>query len=90
MVLGAIAVRGRAHIDWLMLGILAVPLGWVAFRLFVSRRESSAFDIVENGGLVTTVVNRGFLVLTLVAIPMMFWVFLRLLAPEYFAMPNPR
>ena len=80
VVFGAVAVKGLARIDWWLVGLLAVPVAWIGFRTVASRPETGAAEVVD----------WGFLVLTLLAAPVAFWVLLRLLAPGYFAMPNRR
>ena len=81
VVLGTIVLRRRLRVHWALLVVLSVPMLWVLFRLAVPNREP---------GSVTGNVDGALFVLMIMLYPVAFWIVLRLLAPDYFAIPNLR
>jgi hypothetical protein len=81
VVLGVIVLRRQVHVHWWLLVILATPMIWVFFRLLVPRDRSN--EVIDT-------IDGGFLVAMVMLYPIVFWIVLRLVAPDYFAIPNLR
>jgi len=81
VVLGTLALRRQVHVHWWVLTFLSIPFAWIIFRLIFSERDS---------GQVTGTVDSGFLIAIIVIYPVAFWIVLRLMAPDYFEIPNLR
>ncbi len=81
VVLGVIVLRRQVHVHWWLLVILATPMIWVFFRLLVPRDGSNGVADTSDG---------GFLIAMVMLYPIVFWIVLRLVAPDYFAIPNLR
>lgn len=81
VVLGVIVLRRQVHVHWWLLLILSTPMIWVFFRLLVPRSGTNTLADRIDG---------AFLIAILVLYPIAFWIVLRLVAPEYFAIPNLR
>ena len=81
VVLGVIVLRRQVDVHWWLLVILATPMIWVLFRLLVPP---------DSFNTVTGTIDGAFLVGMVVLYPIVFWIVLRLVAPDYFAIPNRR
>ena len=81
VVLGTIVLRRQVDVNWWLLGFLSIPMFWTLFKLALWNRDAGGW-ISEIDGV--------FFVLIVMLYPMVFWIFLRLLAPDYFAIPNRR
>jgi hypothetical protein len=81
VVLGVIVLRRQVHVHWWLLVILATPMIWVLFRLLVPPDGSSS---------VAGTIDGAFLIAMVMLYPIVFWIVLRLVAPDYFAIPNLR
>ena len=81
VVLGTLALRRQVHVHWWVLAFLSIPFVWIVFRLIFPERDS---------GQLTGTVDSGFLIAIIVIYPVAFWVVLRLMAPDYFDIPNLR
>ena len=78
--LGTIVLRRQVKVNWWLLGLLSIPMFWIFFRLAVTPRENS----------LTSTIDSVLFILVVMLYPMVFWIVLRLLAPEYFPIPNRR
>ena len=81
VVLGTLAVRRQVHVHWWVLVLLSVPFLWMGFRLI--------FPVQDARGL-TADVDTGFFIAIILIYPVAFWIVLRLMAPNYFGIPNRR
>lgn len=81
VVLGTIALRREVTINWWLLGILSIPMFWVFFRLVFP---------VQDRGSAASQVDGVFFILVVILLPVVFWIVLRLIAPDYFSIPNRR
>jgi hypothetical protein len=81
VVLGVIVLRRQVHVHWWLLLILATPMIWILFRLLVP--PDSANRTLDT-------IDSVFLVAMVMLYPIVFWIVLRLVAPDYFAIPNLR
>ncbi len=80
VVLGTIVLRRQVKVNWWLLGLLSIPMLWIFFGLAVPPRENS----------LTSNIDSVLFVLVVMLYPVVFWIVLRLLAPEYFSIPNRR
>lgn len=81
VLLGGLIMRPRARIHPWLLALFAPPMLLTLVRL--------AFPAGESGAL-ARVVDRVLLAATLGALPIVVWVVARLLAPNYFTLPDRR
>ncbi|PWR08676.1 hypothetical protein DKT68_14885 [Micromonospora acroterricola] len=81
VLLGALIMRSRTRIHPWLLALFAPPLLLTLVRLVFPASESGAFS---------TVVDRILLVATVAVSPIVAWVVARLLAPDYFTLPDRR
>jgi hypothetical protein len=81
VVLGTIVLRHQVKINWWLLGILSIPMFWVFFRLVFPVRDAGSAASRIDGVLFIVVVGL---------LPMVVWIVLRLVAPDYFSIPNRR
>ena len=80
VVLGTIVLRRQAKVNWWLLGLLSIPMVWIFFRLAVPPRANSMASTIDS----------VLFVLVIMLYPMVFWIVLRLVAPDYFSIPNRR
>ena len=81
VVLGTIVLRRQVKVNWWLLAILSIPMFWVFFRLVFPARDPGSTPSQVDGILFIVVV---------MLYPMVFWIVLRLVAPDYFSIPNRR
>jgi hypothetical protein len=81
VVLGTIVLRRQVNVNWWLLGILSIPMLWIFFRL--------AFP-VRDAGSPASQIDGVLFILVVMLYPMVFWIVLRLAAPDYFSIPNRR
>jgi hypothetical protein len=81
VVLGTIVLRHQVSINWWLLGILSIPMFWIVFRMAFPTRDAGSTASRIDGMLFIFVV---------MLYPMVFWIVLRLVAPDYFSIPNRR
>lgn len=81
LLLGALALRREIRVRPWMVIELSLPVVWLVYRLFAPEvGGSSLYHNVDN-------ILIGLIVATL---PLTLWVLARILAPDYFALPNWR
>ena len=81
MLLGSLILRTRLRTRPWVLGLFAPPLLLVVLRLAVPVNETGGVVLVADEMLITA---------TLVVLPIVIWVVARLLAPDYFHLPDWR
>lgn len=80
VVLGTIVLRHQAKVNWWLLGLLSIPMVWIIFRLAVPPRANTTASTIDS----------VLFVLVVTLYPVVFWIMLRLVAPDYFSIPNRR
>lgn len=81
VVLGTIVLRREVKVNWWLLGLLSIPMLWVFLRLAFPARDP---------GSAASQVDRILFIVVVMLYPMVFWIVLRLVSPEYFSIPNRR
>ena len=81
VVLGTIVLRRQVKVNWWLLGILSIPMFWILFRLAFPVRDANSTASRVDGIL---------FILVVMLYPMVLWIVLRLVAPDYFSIPNRR
>jgi len=81
VVLGTIVLRHQVSINWWLLVILSIPMFWIFFRL--------AFPVRDAGSPASRIDGILF-ILVVMLYPRVFWIVLRLVAPDCFSIPNRR
>ena len=81
VVLGTFVLRRQVKINWWLLGVLSIPMFWIFFRL--------VFPVRDAGSAASQIDGVLFIVVAML-FPMVLWIVLRLVAPDYFSIPNRR
>lgn len=79
VLLGGLAMRRRAHINPWLLALFSPPLLLILLQLVLP---------VNHSGTAVRVIYHVLVVATLAVSPIVIWVVARLLAPNYFALPD--